>query len=144
MGYKYIKILDFDYDQSDEIIFRKPCGMRYETDFVAFEIANSLVNASADQARFEFTSTSRFNKENKSLSVWYSNGVCLGQELVFKGGTGSFKLTKKVQYERQSPQTGEEGCYESIYKIDNRGMLHLEKLSKQNAEGDFVQLEHRK
>ena len=144
LGDKSIKILDFDYDQFDEIIFRKPCGMRHGTDFVAFEIANGLANASADQAEFEFTSMSRFNKENKTLSVWYSNGVCLGQELIFKGGTGSFKLIKKVQYERQSPQTNEEGCYEAIYKIDNFGMLLLEKLSKQNAEGDFVQLEHRK
>lgn len=33
-----LKFMDFDFDLNDELVFRKPCGMRWGLDFLAFEI----------------------------------------------------------------------------------------------------------
>ena len=126
LGDSSIKIIDFDYDNIEEIIFRRPCGMRWGTDFTAFEIYGDFGTGKSAQGGFEFTSQSTFNPKEKSLSIWYSNGACLGSEFTYTAGMQSFILKEKIQFSEKSPVTGEEGCYQLIFTPDSYGELILD------------------
>lgn len=119
-----LKLMDFDFDLNDELVFRKPCGMRWGLDFLAFEI----FGYEKETTGFYYNGESEFNPSEKSVSVWYSSGACLGTQEVYKTTSENFKLSKLITYLKNHPETSEEGCFESIEIFDDQGTQIKKKL----------------
>ena len=133
-----LKIMDFDFDLNDELVFRKPCGSRWGLDFLAFE----LFGFEKDRTGFYYNGESEFNPSEKSVSVWYSSGACLGTQEVYKTASENFKLSKLVTYLENHPETSEEGCYESIETFDAQGTQITKKLYSYDEKNEIWREEY--
>lgn len=111
-----IKIIDYDYDNKNELILIKPIGYRGGPEFFIYEIIN---NKDEFSVRYEYPDQIPVNVEfdyvNKSMNYVYSSGVCLHDYYHYKAmGLEGYKRYKIINYDREEVN-GEHFCKKTVY-----------------------------
>jgi len=111
-----IKIIDYDYDNKNELILITPIGYRGGSEFFIYEIINnkdefSIVYDYPDQ----IPENVEFDYINKSMNYVYSSGVCLHDYYHYKAeGLEGYKRYKIINYDREEVN-GEHFCKKTVY-----------------------------
>lgn len=129
-----IKVIDYDYDGTKELIVREPCGFRYGNNFNAFEFSSHDQTKSTVEKSVTFTGESEFNPVKRTLTVWLSGGACAGTSLHYASDEDTYLITKKIEYNEVNPLTGASGCYEVQYVRDKHGEFHIDSITTITSE----------
>ena len=111
-----IKIIDYDYDNKNELIFVKPFGYRGGREFFIYEIINNKEEFSVVYEHLhQIPENVEFDYVNKSMNYVYSSGVCLHDYYTYKvEGLKGYKLYKIINYDREEVN-GKYFCKKTVY-----------------------------
>ena len=111
-----IKIIDYDYDNKNELIFIKPIGYRGGREFFIYEIINNKEEFSVVYEHLhQIPENVEFDYVNKSMNYVYSSGACLHDYYNYKvEGLEGYKLYKIINYDREEVN-GKHFCKKTVY-----------------------------
>ena len=111
-----LQIIDYDYDNKNELILIRPNGYRGESEFFIYEIID---NQEEFRIGYEFLDKIPFNiefdYENKTMKYNYSGGACLSNFYYLKAeGLDGYKLYKRINTDMIDID-GQYICKKTIY-----------------------------
>lgn len=111
-----LKIVDYDFDNKDELILITSLGYRGEPEFIIYDITNNNREFTIDYgSELVIPGNVEFDIEKKLMTYNYSSGACLSDFYYFKAeGLDGYKRFKVVNYD-QKEINGKWICRKTVY-----------------------------
>lgn len=120
-----LKIMDFDFDGDNEIIFMKASGYRGGQEFHAYEILDNKTNKVIRlRNSFYYHWGSEFDRDKKTIFTRGSGGVCIAHDETYQLVGKTYKLIKIVERDRIDSLKNEKKtskCIQKTYDVSHEG-----------------------
>jgi hypothetical protein len=111
-----LKIVDYDYDNKNELILSQPVDGRGGADLDIYEIIDTKEDFLISSDSFGYIpGTVEFDVDNKTMNYSYSSGACLSDFYYFKAeGLDGYKLYKRINID-MTEVDGQYFCKKTVY-----------------------------
>jgi len=120
LPYVGLKIVDYDFDNKDELILVTPFAYRGGPEYFVYDIINTEKEFRIDYGSYKrIPDNVEFDTKNKLMTYNYSSGACLSDFYYFKAeGLDGYKRYKTVSYDSKKVN-GIWICNKTVYLEQN-------------------------